>query len=73
MIYVLLLPFVKLNTDASILEDRRSACGRVVRDVEGKWIFGFCSHLNPYPTAIAEIKGITEGLEILFDILVTDK
>ena len=55
---------VLLETDASVKEDRRSACGGVLRDNSNNWLGGFMCKLTAIPVSIAEIIGIIHGLNL---------
>ncbi|MBA0770922.1 hypothetical protein Gotri_019470, partial [Gossypium trilobum] len=55
------LDLICFNTDGSIkIEDDFAAAGGIVRDSNGKWIFGFCRYLGCCTALDAELWGILD-------------
>ncbi|XP_028778309.1 uncharacterized protein LOC114734823 [Neltuma alba] len=55
---------VRVDVDASVLENGQAACGGVIRDEGGRWIAGFKRGLGVLPSTIAELLAIHTGLEV---------
>ncbi|XP_028757805.1 uncharacterized protein LOC114716910 [Neltuma alba] len=53
----------RLDTDGSV-NLQQAACGGTIRDENGNWITGFQKRLGRVPSTIAELIGITTGLQI---------
>ncbi|MBA0654386.1 hypothetical protein Goklo_021400, partial [Gossypium klotzschianum] len=49
------------------IEDDFAAAGGIVRDSNGKWIFGFCRYLGCCTVLDAELWGILDGLNLIMD------
>ncbi|KAF7833970.1 putative calcium-binding protein CML19 [Senna tora] len=59
---------VKCNVDGSYFDSTRTtACGGVARDVSSNFLFSFCHHIGCCEIIWAELRGIVDGLEMLWD------
>ncbi|KAL6534729.1 hypothetical protein OROGR_013404 [Orobanche gracilis] len=55
----------KLNTDASLYQNTTSAAmGGLVRDGEGRWMYGFSMKLGTVSINLAELMALREGLKL---------
>ncbi|KAL4278400.1 hypothetical protein GQ457_03G030660 [Hibiscus cannabinus] len=55
--------WVKLNVDASVSTvDRSAGVGGVIRDNQGKWLFGLARFVGRYEVLLAELWAIHDGL-----------
>ncbi|KAL4272206.1 hypothetical protein GQ457_13G013010 [Hibiscus cannabinus] len=60
---------VRLNVDASVtLHDNRAGVGRVIRDAQGRWVFGFYRFLGRCDSLVAEMWAIHDGLLQAWDL-----
>ncbi|KAL4369629.1 hypothetical protein GQ457_05G014180 [Hibiscus cannabinus] len=54
----------KVNSNGARCQgDRRTACGRVVRNSKGEWILGFFKFISIYLIVEAEIWSVIDGLQ----------
>ncbi|KAF7815487.1 hypothetical protein G2W53_029456 [Senna tora] len=59
---------VKCNVDGSHFESiRDAACGDVARDASGNFLFSFCHRIGYCEIIWAELRGIVDGLEKIWD------
>ncbi|KAF7807158.1 ribonuclease H [Senna tora] len=59
---------VKCNVDVSYFESTRdAACGGVARDASGNFLFSFCHWIGCGEIIRAELRGIVNGLEMLWE------
>lgn len=56
--------YVRLDTDGSANNNREAACGGLIRDATGQWIFGFQRQLGFMKPTAAEILALLNGLQI---------
>ncbi|XP_020978334.1 uncharacterized protein LOC110271646 [Arachis ipaensis] len=61
-------PFIKLNSDGSVLDGGRAACGGILRDSDGRFIACFSANLNGGTVTTTELLGILLGLELALNI-----
>ncbi|KAF7842625.1 hypothetical protein G2W53_004923 [Senna tora] len=58
---------ITCNTDGSVLEGRdTAACGGVIRDCSGTFLLGYSRNLGSCSILWAELRGILEGLNLLW-------
>ncbi|KAF7800755.1 Ribonuclease H protein [Senna tora] len=59
---------VKCNVDGSYFKSTRdAACGGVARDTSGNFLFSFCHRIGCCEIIRAELRGIVDGLEMLWE------
>ncbi|KAF7811665.1 peroxidase 65-like [Senna tora] len=59
---------VKCNVDGSYFKSTRdAACGGIARDTSGNFLFSFCHRIGCCEIIRAELRGIVDGLEMLWE------
>ncbi|XP_028788225.1 uncharacterized protein LOC114744196 [Neltuma alba] len=54
---------IRVDVDASVLENGQAACGGMIMDDQGRWITGFKKCLGVLPVVATELVAIHIGLE----------
>jgi ribonuclease HI len=56
-----------VNTDGAKTGGNTYGCGGIIRDMRGKWIYGFAKGLGACSVQVAELWGAMEGLKLAWD------
>ncbi|GKV16237.1 hypothetical protein SLEP1_g26909 [Rubroshorea leprosula] len=62
-------PFLKLNTNGALNHSTgRASAGRLLRDHEGRWLYGFAINIGPQSSHMAELWGCRSGLHLAYEL-----
>ena len=56
--------WIKINLDGSVFNNNNAACGGLIRDHQGRFLFGFSANLGLCTITFAELWGMYFGMKI---------